>query len=109
MKFTHPNRPLECRNGEPISSPRALMPTATDPSPSIDMRHLRLVSAISSCGTVSAAARELGLTQPALSHQLRELETRLRTPLFIRTAKAMVPTPAGEQLASIARGVVGQV
>ena len=73
------------------------------------MRHLRLISAIAEQGSVTAAARVLDLTQPALSHQLRELEARLRTPLFVRTARRMVPTPAGEQLAQVARSVLGQV
>jgi LysR family transcriptional regulator for metE and metH len=76
---------------------------------SIEMRHLRLVAAIAEHGSLTAAARTLGLTQPALSHQLRELETRLRSPLFERTARRMVPTPAGEQLTQIARSVLAQV
>ena len=73
------------------------------------MRHLRLIAAIAEQGSVTAAGRVLDLTQPALSHQLRELEARLRSPLFVRTARRMVLTPAGEQLAHIARGVLGQV
>jgi LysR family transcriptional regulator for metE and metH len=73
------------------------------------MRHLRLVAAIADQGSLTAAARVLHLTQSALSHQLRELETRLRAPLFVRTARHMVLTPAGEQLARIARGGLPQV
>lgn len=75
----------------------------------IDMRHLRLVAAIAEQGRVTAAASELGLTQPALSHQLRDLESRLRTPLFVRTARRMVPTAAGEQLVAVAREVLRSV
>ena len=75
----------------------------------VEMRHLRLIAAIAEQGSVTAAGRVLDLTQPALSHQLRELEARLRSPLFVRTARRMVLTPAGEQLAHIARGVLGQV
>ena len=75
----------------------------------VEMRHLRLIAAIAEQGSVTAAARLLDLTQPALSHQLRELETRLRTPLFVRTSRRMVLTPAGEQLAHVARGVLAQV
>jgi LysR family transcriptional regulator, regulator for metE and metH len=76
---------------------------------SIEMRHLRLVGAIATHGSLTGAARILQLTQPALSHQLRELETRLRTPLFLRTTRRMVPTPAGEQLAQLAATVLAQV
>src|SRR5262245_21667812 len=77
--------------------------------PAVEMRHLRMIAAIAEHGTMTVAARELDLTQPALSHQLRELETRLSTPLFVRTARRMVPTAAGEQLTAIARAVLPQV
>ena len=78
-------------------------------NPSIEMRHLRLMAAISSQGSLTSAAASLQLTQPALSHQLRELESVLKTPLFVRTSRRMVPTPAGEQLAHVARDVLAQV
>src|SRR5215217_7741928 len=79
------------------------------PTHTVEVRHLRLVTAIASRGSLTSAAELLGLTQPALSHQLRELETRLRTPLFVRTARRMVPTPAGEQLTQLAETVLAQV
>lgn len=83
---------------------------ATAPSaPAVEMRHLRLISAIAERGSMTDAAHLLNLTQPALSHQLRELEARLRSPLFVRTGRAMILTPAGEQLAQLARGVLAQV
>lgn len=78
-------------------------------APAVEMRHLRLVAAIAEHGSMTAAASVLNLTQPALSHQLRELETRLRSPLFVRTARRMVPTQAGSELAELARGVLSQV
>src|ERR1044071_6923831 len=77
--------------------------------PAVGMHHLRLVSAIAEHGSMTLAGRALGLTQPALSHQLRELETRLRTPLFVRTARRLVATPAGEQLTQLATTVLAQV
>src|SRR3954470_15002241 len=75
----------------------------------VEMRHLRLVAAIAEHGSMTAAANVLHLTQPALSHQLRELETRLRSPLFERTGRRMVLTQAGTQLVEVARGVLAQV
>src|SRR5262245_17902708 len=75
----------------------------------VDMRHLRLVAAIAEHGSMTAAANVLNLTQPALSHQLRELESRLRSPLFVRTSRRMVPTQAGTALAELGRGVLAQV
>src|SRR5262245_38504166 len=75
----------------------------------VELRHLRLVLAIAEKGSLTSVARHLGLTQPALSRQLRELELRLRTPLFERTARRMVLTPAGEQLSHVARQVLSEV
>ena len=72
----------------------------------VEIRHLRLVVAIAEHGSLTSAARFLGLTQPALSHQLRDLEVRLRAPLFERTARRMVLTAVGEHLTQMARRVL---
>lgn len=46
----------------------------------------------------TTAARELGLTQAAVSQQVRALESELGTKMFIRTKKGLRLTPAGAQL-----------
>ena len=46
----------------------------------------------------SAAAAELGMTQPAVSHQVSFLEARLGMPLFRRLHRGVVLTPAGAQM-----------
>lgn len=79
------------------------------PHSAVEVRHLRLIAAIAEHGSMTSAGRVLDLSQPALSHQLRELELRLRSPLFVRTARRMVLTPAGEQLAQVARAVLPQI
>jgi LysR family transcriptional regulator for metE and metH len=64
----------------------------------LEIRHLRLVSEVASLGSVTRAAERLHLTQSALSHQLRDIESRLGTSLFYRMGKRMVVTPAGDRV-----------
>jgi LysR family transcriptional regulator, regulator for metE and metH len=72
----------------------------------LDVRSLQLVLAIHEESGVTRASERLNVTQSALSHQLRELEDRLRTPLFLRVKKKMVITPAGETVVRVARRVL---
>jgi LysR family transcriptional regulator for metE and metH len=72
----------------------------------IDVRHLRLVSAIVETGTVTSAGARLHLSQSAVSHALCDLESRLKTPLFLRVGRRMVPTEAGKQLVRTASDVL---
>ena len=75
----------------------------------LEVRHLRLIAAIADTGGVTAAARTLHLTQPALSHQLRDVESRLGVALFVRVNRRMVITKAGERLLASARRVLGEM
>ena len=56
---------------------------------------LRVVAALAQHGTVSAAAEAVGLTQSAVSKQLKTLEGLAGLPLFDRTPHGLMPTPAG--------------
>jgi LysR family transcriptional regulator for metE and metH len=64
----------------------------------LDLKDLKLVDAVAEHGSLTRAGSVLYLTQSALSRQLADLERRLGTPLFMRSGKRMVPTPAGERL-----------
>jgi LysR family transcriptional regulator for metE and metH len=75
----------------------------------LDLRHLRLVAAMSDSGGQTRAARRLNLTQSALSHQLRELESRIGAPLFVRASRGMVLTAIGERVLASARRVLHEV
>jgi LysR family transcriptional regulator, regulator for metE and metH len=75
----------------------------------LEIRHLRLVDAIASAGSVTRAADCLHLTQSALSHQLRDVEGRLGTPLFLRVGKRMVLTPAGHRVLEAAARVLEDI
>lgn len=77
--------------------------------PALEVRHLSLVSEIASTGSVTRAAERLHLTQSALSHQLRDIESRLGLQLFLRLGKRMVLTPPGERVLSAARRVLDEI
>jgi LysR family glycine cleavage system transcriptional activator len=64
---------------------------------------LRAFEAASRHGSFKDAARELGLTPTAISHQVKRLETRLGLALFVRLHRALQLTPAGETLATEAQ------
>ncbi|MCX5204765.1 LysR family transcriptional regulator [Streptomyces sp. NBC_00237] len=72
----------------------------------IEARHLRVLRAVASTGSFSAAARELGCTQPAVSQQMKALEQSAGTPLLIRAAREMRLTQAGEVLVRHAAGIL---
>lgn len=55
-----------------------------------------------SSGSFTAAARELGISQPSLSELVRRLEQELETKLFRRCPRRLTPTIAGEELYSYA-------
>ena len=60
-------------------------------------------------GSIRAAARELGMSQPALSKNLRILEEELAAPLLTRSARGVVPTAYGKAFFIRARLVVGEL
>ena len=75
----------------------------------VEVRHLRLVAAIADSGSLTRAGDRLHLTQSALSHQLRDIESRLGAALFLRVGKRLVLTPAGERLLASARDVLDRL
>lgn len=75
----------------------------------VEVRHLRLVDAIAKEGTVTAAAARLYLTQPAVSHALGELESRLGVRLFRRARRRMEPTAEGRRLLETADRVLEEI
>ena len=79
------------------------------PSPTLEVRHLSLVHEIAATGSVTRAAERLHLTQSALSHQLRDIESRLGLQLFLRLGKRMVLTPPGERVLGTARRVLDEI
>jgi len=65
----------------------------------LDLLTLRIVRAVADTGTVTAAAAELGYSQPALSQHLRRAEARVGHPLLLRAGRGVELTEAGRRLA----------
>ncbi|MFI7118675.1 LysR family transcriptional regulator [Amycolatopsis sp. NPDC049868] len=72
----------------------------------VDVRHLRLLDAIASAGSIAKAATALGLSQPALSAQLHRVERALERTVFERDRHGVRPTALGEVLLNHARRVL---
>jgi LysR family transcriptional regulator, regulator for metE and metH len=75
----------------------------------LEIRHLRSLIALADCGTLSRAAERVHLTQSALSHQLRWLESHYNTPIVTRTGRSLVLTRAGERLVALGRELVAEI
>jgi LysR family nitrogen assimilation transcriptional regulator len=64
----------------------------------MNLRQLETFVRVAELGSFSQAARVLGMAQPALSRQVRALETDLRDTLLLRNGRGVRLTPAGERL-----------
>jgi DNA-binding transcriptional LysR family regulator len=73
----------------------------------LDVRHLEVLIAIDEAGSISGAARRLGVDQPHVTRQLRRIESRLGTDVFVRTPRGVTTTAAGMQALSLARRALG--
>lgn len=71
----------------------------------LDWNQLRAFLETAETGSLSAAARKLGLTQPTLSRQVAAIEQRMGVTLFERVGKAMALTPTGLALLEHARAM----
>jgi LysR family transcriptional regulator, cyn operon transcriptional activator len=69
----------------------------------MELRHLRYFVTVADAGSVSRAATQLRITQPALSRQIRDLENELGLPLFDRVGRRLQLTASGENLLSRTR------
>ncbi|PKQ31678.1 MAG: LysR family transcriptional regulator [Actinobacteria bacterium HGW-Actinobacteria-2] len=65
----------------------------------LDLHTIRIVRAVAEHGSITAAAAELGYSQPALSQHLRRAERRLGVPLLLRTGRGVQLTEPGRVVA----------
>lgn len=73
------------------------------------MRQVALLLAIDEVGTLSGAADLMGLTQPAATKMLNELETSLGQRLFDRVGRGLQRNPAGERVTGFFRSIRGSM
>ncbi|GAA2449634.1 LysR family transcriptional regulator [Streptomyces lavendulocolor] len=65
----------------------------------MDLALLRTFVTVHRAGSFTRAAALLGLSQPAVTSQIRSLERQLGRPLFLRQARGVTPTTIGDELA----------
>ena len=75
----------------------------------VQPQDLAFFSTLAACRSLSAAARELGVTTPAVSNHLVQMERRAGTPLVNRTTRRMSLTPEGELYLEHARRILGEI
>jgi DNA-binding transcriptional LysR family regulator len=88
---------------EEVTAPRALA------WPTMDLRSLEYFRAVADRGSVSAAALDQSISQPALSRHIAGLERSLGARLFQRTPHGMVLTAAGEKLLGFVSDILTRV
>ncbi|WP_447528518.1 LysR family transcriptional regulator [Vreelandella sp. TE19] len=75
----------------------------------LTFRQLQVFQAVYQKRSYSRAAEQLGLTQPAVSAQIRQLEQAVDEPLFKYAGKTLYALPAADTLAVSAREIIGQL
>jgi LysR family transcriptional regulator for metE and metH len=75
----------------------------------LESHHLRLIAEVARAESVTRAADRLNVTQSAVSHQLRDLEDKLGTPIFVRSGRRMLMTPAGRLIVAAADDVLSVI
>jgi LysR family transcriptional regulator for metE and metH len=75
----------------------------------IELRHLRTLLALKESGSLAGAAKKRFVTQSALSHQIKELETRINSAIFVRKSKPLSFTQEGTRLLHLAEEILPKV
>jgi LysR family transcriptional regulator, cyn operon transcriptional activator len=75
----------------------------------LELRHIRYFVATSEALSFTRAARQLNVSQPALSHSIFQLEERLGNKLFERSVKGIRLTPAGKLFEKTAQRVLREI
>jgi len=74
-----------------------------------EIKHLKTLTTLAGTGNIRKAAEALFTSQSALSHQIKDLEQRLNTPLFIRNTSPVEFTDAGALLLNLAHDILPKI
>lgn len=74
----------------------------------LERNHLMIIQEVAREGSLTAAGARLNLTQPALSHAVRKIETQLGVKIWRREGRSLVLTQAGQWLLSLANRLLPQ-
>jgi len=75
----------------------------------MELRQLRYFLAVADSLSFSRAAERLHLAQPTLSHQIKQLEQEINSPLFARVGRRVQLTPSGEMFRHYARRALKEI
>lgn len=75
----------------------------------MNLRQLKTIVAIADHGSFAAAGQAIGLSQSAVSLQIKSLEEEIGAELFDRTLRPPRPTPAGQDIVDRARAILDQI
>ena len=75
----------------------------------MDLRQLEIVKIVADSGSFTAAARQMHVSQSAISRQILMLEEELKEPVFVRLGRKVRLTPAGEALVALGKRVLADV
>ncbi|ARO88999.1 LysR family transcriptional regulator [Nitrosospira lacus] len=75
----------------------------------LELRHLRTLAALHETGSVSRAAKRVHLTQSALSHQIKALQSHYGLPVIQRRGQSIELTDAGKHLVALAGKVLAEI
>lgn len=75
----------------------------------LKLRQLRLIVSVGTHGSIQHAAREIGISQPAATKMIQDLEADFEVNLFQRTNRGVLPTPFGDTLIRHGKLIFAQV
>lgn len=75
----------------------------------LELRHLRVLRTVAENGSVTRAAAVLGVSQPALTAQLRRIENAIGAEVFVRGRLGVTPTPFGDFVLARIRAALANI